>query len=109
MNNTLSVGDATAGAAQIEIGQNRSADGASYIDFISDSAGGVDYDARILRNSGTNGTLDIINDGSGNLRLLTTAGYVSFGTHAAIAAETLSGYITITDAGGTTRKIGVIS
>lgn len=32
-----------------------------------------------------------------------------FGTHSAIGAETLSGYITITDDGGTSRKLGVIS
>lgn len=31
------------------------------------------------------------------------------GTHTALGAEVLSGYITITDAGGTSRKIGVIS
>ena len=37
------------------------------------------------------------------------AGTLQFGTHSALAAETLSGYITITDAGGTSRKIGVIS
>lgn len=31
------------------------------------------------------------------------------GTHSALGAEVLSGYITITDAGGTSRKLGVIS
>ena len=36
-------------------------------------------------------------------------GLVKFGTHTAIGAETLSGYITIKDAGGTTRKLAVIS
>lgn len=36
-------------------------------------------------------------------------GVMRFGTHTTIGAETLSGYITIKDAGGTTRKIGVIS
>lgn len=34
---------------------------------------------------------------------------IKFGTHSAIAAEALSGYITIKDAGGTTRKLAVIS
>lgn len=36
-------------------------------------------------------------------------GLVKFGTHAALGGEALSGYITITDAAGTDRKIGVIS
>ena len=37
------------------------------------------------------------------------AGVVRFGTHSAISAESLSGYITIKDASGTVRKIAVIS
>lgn len=36
-------------------------------------------------------------------------GNVKFGTHAALSGESLSGYITIKDAGGTARKLGVIS
>ena len=36
-------------------------------------------------------------------------GLVKFGTHTALGGEALSGYITIKDAGGTTRKLGVIS
>lgn len=34
---------------------------------------------------------------------------LKFGTHLAIAAESITGYITITDAGGTTRKLAVVS
>lgn len=37
------------------------------------------------------------------------AGVMRFGSHSAIAAETLSGYITIKDTGGTVRKLAVIS
>ena len=37
------------------------------------------------------------------------AGGVKFGTHAAITAETLTGYITIKDSGGTSRKLAVVS
>ena len=37
------------------------------------------------------------------------SGVVSFGTHAALGAETVTGYITIKDAGGTSRKIAVVS
>lgn len=36
-------------------------------------------------------------------------GVLRFGTHSAIAAETVTGYITIKDSGGTTRKIAVVS
>lgn len=36
-------------------------------------------------------------------------GAVRFGTHAGIAAETVTGYITIKDAGGTSRKLAVVS
>ena len=36
-------------------------------------------------------------------------GRVQFGTHAAISSETLSGYIEIKDAGGTVRKLAVVS
>lgn len=36
-------------------------------------------------------------------------GKPTFGTHSALAAETVSGYITIVDAGGTTRKLAVVS
>lgn len=36
-------------------------------------------------------------------------GKVRFGTHAGVAAEVVTGYITIKDAGGTDRKLAVIS
>lgn len=36
-------------------------------------------------------------------------GAVQFGTHAAIGAELVTGYITINDAAGTARKIAVVS
>jgi len=45
-----------------------------------------------------------------DLRLTTAGtGVVQYGTHSAVAAETVTGYITIKDAGGTTRKLAVIS
>jgi hypothetical protein len=37
------------------------------------------------------------------------AGVVKMGTHSAIGAETVTGFITIKDAGGTTRKLAVVS
>lgn len=36
-------------------------------------------------------------------------GVLRFGTHSAIGAETVTGFITIKDAGGTTRKLAVLS
>lgn len=36
-------------------------------------------------------------------------GVVKFGTHSAIGSETVTGFITIKDSGGTTRKIAVVS
>lgn len=36
-------------------------------------------------------------------------GVLRFGTHSALAAETVTGYITIKDSGGTTRKLAVVS
>lgn len=37
------------------------------------------------------------------------AGTLQFGTRTAIGAETVTGYITIKDSGGTTRKLAVVS
>lgn len=37
------------------------------------------------------------------------AGTVKFGTHSALGGESVTGFITITDAGGTARKIAVVS
>ena len=52
--------------------------------------------------SGTSADLDLTLQPKGN-------GRVRFGTHAAIVAETLSGYITIKDAAGNSRKLAVVS
>lgn len=50
--------------------------------------------------------------GEANIDLALTpkgTGRVRFGTHAAIGAETVTGYITIKDSGGTERKVAVVS
>jgi len=50
--------------------------------------------------------------GEANIDLALTpkgTGAVRFGTHSAIGAETITGYITIKDAAGTSRKIAVVS
>lgn len=41
--------------------------------------------------------------------ILNPIGVVQFGTHSAIGAETLTGYITIKDSGGNSRKLAVVS
>lgn len=46
--------------------------------------------------------------GTGDI-YLNPLGNVKFGTHNTITTETLSGYITIKDSGGTSRKIAVVS
>ena len=50
--------------------------------------------------------------GTANMDVVLTpkgTGRVRFGSHAAIAAETITGYITVKDAGGTERKLAVVS
>jgi hypothetical protein len=37
------------------------------------------------------------------------SGVLSFGTHSAIGAETVTGFITIKDEGGTSRKVAIVS
>ena len=57
-------------------------------------------------------TAETLGTGGDNLDIVLTpagTGKVTFGTHSALAAETVTGYITIKDAGGTTRKLAVVS
>jgi len=49
-----------------------------------------------------------INAASGDLMLLADSN-VRFGTHSSLSGETVTGYITIKDEGGTTRKLAVVS
>jgi hypothetical protein len=49
------------------------------------------------------------NVATNNYFKIDTSGVVHFGTRSAIAAETVTGYITIKDIGGTSRKIAVVS
>lgn len=57
-----------------------------------------------------NGTVGTLSTGKGDLALTPYSGaYVRFGTHSTLGAESLSGYVTIRDAGGTLRKLAVIS
>jgi hypothetical protein len=55
------------GAVAMELGGLRSGNGTTLVDF--HATAGTDFEARIIRNSGTNGILDIINAGTGGMVL----------------------------------------
>lgn len=57
---------------------------------------------------GTSNSFDFLIDGTSRL-LIDDSGTLNFGTHAALSGETVTGYITIKDQGGTARKLAVVS
>jgi hypothetical protein len=67
-NRKLEVGRDATSAVGIEIGGSRNTDGASYIDFWSDNADN-DYDYRIIRNSGPNGSTIHEHEGTGDFQI----------------------------------------
>ena len=68
---TLSTGvGVSTGAAAFELGGNRTGNGTAYIDI--HSATGTDYETRIIRASGANGSLQIIQSGTGDFQLQTS-------------------------------------
>lgn len=68
---TLSTGvGVTTGDAAFELGGSRTGNGAAYIDI--HSATGTDYETRIIRASGANGALQIIQSGTGEFQLQTS-------------------------------------
>ena len=89
---------------------------AAPIVFSTDADGTAREALRLLHNTGANyltiqnGTSPIIGTSAGDLLLSPGGGaVVSFGSHSALAAETVTGYITIKDAAGNSRKLAVIS
>lgn len=57
-----------ANISSLELGKYGSGDRYTFIDFISAGAPAtIDYNARIIRNPGANGNLDIVNTGTGNI------------------------------------------
>jgi hypothetical protein len=58
----------------IELGNGITSSTASYIDFHS-SFPIIDHDARIIRQSGVNGILDIVNAGNGSINFTSTGGF----------------------------------
>jgi hypothetical protein len=78
------------GDCAIELGGNRSGNGASFLDF--HSAAGTDFEARMVRYSGTNGGMDIINNGTGGMVLsVEGAGDMVLKTTATERVRVLSG------------------
>lgn len=81
----------------------------SSVTTTGNTIGGISSGQSIY-NDPTSGTgLTPVNANSDVLITPTGTGKVRFGTHAAVGAETITGYIEIKDAGGTVRKLAVIS
>jgi hypothetical protein len=70
LNTGAAVGASPAG---IEIGNSRTADGIAYLDMHA-TAGGSDYDLRLIRNTGANGAAQLINTGTGPFQITNPAG-----------------------------------
>jgi hypothetical protein len=75
--------------------------GADYVNYVT-AKGAVAAGVVELGADGSDTNIDVRITPKGTGRL-------SFGTHAAIAGETLSGYILIRDSGGVTRKLAVVA
>lgn len=75
--------------------------GASAVNYLQTQAGATGI-APSMTSQGTDTNIDfaITPKGTGVLR---------FGTHSALAGETVTGYITIKDSSGTTRKVAILS
>ena len=72
--------------------------GVNYVELV----GSVTTSAVQVNAKGSDTNIDLALSGKGT-------GVLSFGAHTAIGSEALSGYITIKDSGGTTRKLAVVS
>jgi len=78
---------------RLEMGRSGSGDRTTYIDLIATGdPGTVDYSARIIRNSGVNGALQLENTGTGNLALSNPNGLIT-ATSNAEAKDTTSNRI----------------
>lgn len=80
----MSVRRSNAGPLGIEVGSNHASGGAAYFD-LHVIAGG-DYETRIIRNIGTNGTLDFLQTGTGEARFMTGTAYTAI-TQGALTVE----------------------
>jgi hypothetical protein len=78
---SLRVGDnASTGDTAIELGIGRSGDGHAYLDLHASSA--QDYDGRLIRSAGANGTMQLMQTGTGVLNIVTeNAANITLGTN----------------------------
>lgn len=99
---------ASKGAGNIGLSTGSGAVGAF---FVTHTASGVNWiqatgsttgNAVSLIAGGSDANIDFLLGGKGT-------GVLRFGAHSALAGETVTGYITIKDSGGTTRKLAVVS
>lgn len=87
----------------------------SRIRFVGDNRVAIAGIAAIVQGSDPNSKGDlvfetaVVNGVLTERMRITSAGILQFGTHTGLAAETVTGYITIKDSGGTDRKLAVVS
>ncbi len=99
---SLLLSPSTTGTSAIEIGvgNGSSGDRTSYVDF--HGHGNVDNDTRVIRNSGANGTFDIVEQGTGGINIQTAAaGPIAFAT-SGTTAKLAIGATNMVFIGGTT-------
>lgn len=102
---------------EIELGQYRTTDGASYIDF--HAVAGTDWEARLVRETGVNGqvwlanagTGDVKLSGGGELKITLTGNEFSFdptnGLKIVDENNNIGGYITTNKGSGTANKLRI--
>lgn len=80
-------GDGVYAATSINLGNTRTADGGAFIDLVSDGGGTYpDYGLRVIKNSGANGTTQVIHRGTGALEIRTNdAAAIEIYTNGALA------------------------
>lgn len=105
---TRAIGTAT---ASFEHGISRSGDGAALIDLHASS--GMDFNARILRNAGVNGGLEILNTGTGNMSFIQSSGDFAFLTNSVVrfyisASSLLPGVDNTFDLGGASNRFKTV-
>lgn len=96
----------TSAANQLWIGAHNRADTRKINEVVIDA--GEQANLVVTNASDVETTLLELDPDTPRVRI-TSGVELSFGSHTAIGSETLTGYITITDAGGTTRKLAVVS
>ena len=64
------------GAGRANISGTAGADGPSYVDLVGTVANAANYDTRIIRNAGANGSFQVVNKGTANFDLVAGVGAV---------------------------------